>query len=86
MAKMCVPQSNCGGVDVDGTRYRARNGFLDVPDHLVKRLKAAGECFEPAQPTRAEGFICDDCGFHALFRTCGRCGGHCTRPSERKAA
>ena len=83
MAKLCVPQSNCGGIDVNGTRYRARNGYLEVPDRLVKHLKVNGECFEPARTlTRVPGWVCEACGFHALLRTCGRCGGQCHRPEE----
>lgn len=84
MAKLCVPQSACAGIDVNGRRYRAdRSGRVDVPDHLVRTLKRNGELFEPnlAGP-RSEGFICQSCGFHAVFRTCGRCGGPCTRPNE----
>lgn len=84
MAKLLVPQSACAGIDVDGRRYRAdRNGQVEVPDHLVKRLKANGELFSPSHATwGATGFFCERCGFHAVFRICGRCGGTCHRPDE----
>lgn len=84
MAKLCVPQSLCAGVDVGGRRFRAdRKGQIDVPDHLVRALKRNGELFEPnlAGP-KTEGYRCVDCGFHAVFRKCGRCGGVCVRQGE----
>lgn len=81
MAKLCVPQEMCAGVDVDGRRYRARNGLVEVPDRYVSRLKRS-ELFEPSKPVRAAGFICESCGFHAVFRSCSRCGGVCHRPKE----
>lgn len=84
MAKLCVPSSMCAGVDVAGRRFRAdRKGQVDVPDHLVRTLKRNGELFAPANaPMGVRGFVCEACGFHALIRTCGRCGGTCARPEE----
>ena len=84
MAKVLVPSSSCAGVDVDGRRYVASKGVMDVPDHLVARLKRNGECFTPSGAAfAADGFICESCGFHAVLKTCGRCGARCHRPGEK---
>lgn len=80
--RLAVNQSNVGGIDMDGRRYRARDGFVEVPAHLAERAVRYGDCFEPAGVPRASGFVCEECGFHALIRTCGRCGGRCHRPGE----
>lgn len=80
MAKLGVPSSMCAGLDVDGRRFTAHKGFVDVPDHLVGRLKANGECFEPSnQPRGRKGWRCPSCGFAGWFRECGRCGAAMTR-------
>ncbi len=84
MAKLCVAQSLCAGIDAGGRRYMAdRKGQVDVPDHLVSSLKRDGQLFEPnLGGPRTDGFVCEGCGFHAVFRKCGRCGGTCHRPGE----
>ena len=80
--RICVPQAGCAGIDVGGVRYRAHNGVMTVdnPDHAAA-MRANGECFPAYEPIAAGGFVCRDCGFHAVFRVCGRCGGTCERPS-----
>lgn len=85
MAQVCVPLSACGGLEIDGRSYEAKKGFVDVPDHLVSRVVRRGGCFLPARPARSAGFVCEVCGFHALIRTCGRCGGRCHRQGETDA-
>lgn len=84
MAKMVVPTGLCAGVDIDGRRYRARDGILAIPDEHRTRAQASG-CFPVSNQPRgfdARGFVCSACGFHALIRTCGRCGSDCTRPED----
>lgn len=72
-------------MDHGGRRYLAKNGVMDVPDHVGRDLLKDG-CFLPAdKPAAAEGFICSNCGFHGYFRTCGRCGGICERPQRKEA-
>lgn len=82
MAKLNVAQSLCAGIDHGGRRYMAdRRGQVDVPDAAVPFLKREMGLFEPNRAgARTPGFICQACGFHALIRTCGRCGGTCERP------
>jgi hypothetical protein len=83
--KVCVPQAAIAGIDHGGRRYIAKDGILDVPSHVARDLVKHDECFYPAnQPRGAEGFICQACGFHGFFRTCGRCGGACERPAIPK--
>lgn len=85
--RICVPDRAFAGLDVEGVRYRAKDGVMTVdnPRHAAAMLRN-GEAFVPAEPVRAAGFVCEDCGFHALFRTCGRCGGTCHRPGEHDAS
>lgn len=81
--KVCVPQAAVAGIDHGGRRYLARDGHLDVPDHVARDLVRHDGCFVPSnQPRGARGFICGDCGFHGFFRTCGRCGGEAHRPDH----
>lgn len=80
--KICTSQAAAAGWDHGGKRYLARDGILDVPDHVARDLLKDG-CFLPSnQPRRADGFVCTDCGFHAYFRVCGKCGGRCERPTK----
>lgn len=86
--RVLVPQAAVAGIDLDGKRYHAKGGSMTVdnPDH-VKRMIRDLECFQPSNiPQSAKGFICADCGFHALIRICGRCGGDCHRPGENPDA
>lgn len=85
--RVCVPQSLCAGLTFDGRHYAARNGVMDLPDDLARRAIKNAEAFPASRPPRGvEGFICRSCGFHALIRTCGRCGGDCVRPGDLNAA
>lgn len=77
MATVCPPAKDCKQIDVGGRRYTVgKNGlFNGVADHHVKRMVKDGECFTPT--TRMAGtraWICDDCGFAAAIKHCGKCG------------
>lgn len=86
MARVCVPQGLCAGFDIPGHgRVKARGGIMDVPDHVARNLIKYDECFPAADAPKTAGFICEACGFHALIKTCGRCGGRCHRPGEINA-
>jgi hypothetical protein len=82
--RVCMPQGLVGGIDHPRAgRIIARNGIADVPDHIARDLIRFDGCFPAAgKPSGVDGFICVDCGFHAYYRTCGRCGGECVRPHE----
>ena len=87
MPRILVPQAAIAGIDLDGRRYHAHKGSMTVDDvGHAKRMVRDLECFTPSNiPQTARGFVCEDCGFHALIRTCSRCGGTCHRPGEHDA-
>jgi hypothetical protein len=69
---------------IDGTLYRARRGYFDMPDHHAAAHLRAGNLPAPALsgPTdRRIGYRCIDpaCGRGSFFVKCGRCGAACVR-------
>ena len=81
-----MPQGAVAGFDHPRVgRINARNGIVNVPDDVARDLIRFNECFPAADIPKAAGFICDDCGFHGYFRTCGRCGGTCERPQPKES-
>ncbi|MHB8671688.1 MAG: hypothetical protein ACYDAD_14205 [Acidimicrobiales bacterium] len=84
-ARLLSPDTACFEMSVRGaitgaeTVYRQHKGVFEVehPDH-VKALKAMGAT-DAAVRVAGRGFRCTDCGFAAVFRRCGRCGGACER-------
>lgn len=77
MATVCPPAADCKQIDVGGRRYTVgRNGlFNNVADRHVGAMREAAECFTPTTRVgTGSGFICDDCGFAAAIKHCGRCG------------
>lgn len=74
------PDKACVGVDIGRTRYDGTR-LTDVPPAHAALLRQAGYVESgPAGPARSAGYVCPRCGFHAHFKTCGRCGGPCQRP------
>jgi hypothetical protein len=82
--RVCVPQGSVAGIDHGGRRYLAKNGIMNVPDHVGRHLIKHDECFPAQDVPKADGFVCSSCGFHGYFRTCGRCQGACERPNTIK--
>ena len=67
---------------VNGTEYRARRGYFEMPDHHAKAHLQSANLPTPsaALPVgRKAGYRCVPCGFGSFFTTCGRCGGPCVR-------
>ena len=87
MPRVCVPQGAVAGFrdPHTGQLYKARNGIMDVPDHIAHDLVKLNDCFPASavnRPRGSRGFVCTGCGFHGYFRTCGHCGCECIRPEE----
>lgn len=86
MARLLSPDDAARGADVRDifgrtTSYdTGRDGIthVDNPDH-VKTLRAVGWTPAGFGPAKADGYVCENCGFRAFFTTCSRCGGTCTR-------
>lgn len=74
--------------EINGTRYRARDGYFDFgdrTDHARAHMRS-GNLPTPAvgRPTpRGAGFVCANaaCGRASYFKTCGKCGSECDRES-----
>jgi hypothetical protein len=68
---------------IDGTEYRARRGFFEMPDHHARahlRSGGFGASWPVAGvPATGAGYRCAACGFGSWFRICGRCGAECTK-------
>lgn len=82
--KVCMPSSAHAGIQHPSYgRIDGRRGVVDLPDKIASDLIRFDGCFPAAdKPRGVVGFRCTDCGFEGYFRTCGRCGGTCTRPGE----
>lgn len=70
---------------INGTEYRARGGFFDMPDdHAAIHLDSANmpgwQAARGAYGRRA-GYRCTnpECNFGSFFTTCSRCQSPCTR-------
>jgi hypothetical protein len=69
---------------IDGRRYRARNGYFEMPDRDAKAHLRSGNLPTPAigRPTpRGTGYVCTGCGRGSYFVTCGNCSAECVRES-----
>lgn len=70
--------------EINGTRYRARDGYFDFgdrTDHAAAHMRA-GNLPTPAigRPApRSVGYVCTGCKRATYFTTCGNCGSECTR-------
>lgn len=68
--------------DVNGTRYRQRDGYFQMKPEDAKVHRQVGNL--PATPAAAPvgrrgGYRCTACGFGSFFVTCSRCQGACER-------
>lgn len=90
MTRLAMPDSACKSVDVPvggGRKVRYQpdaSGSVEVsnPRH-ARLLREQAECFIATGHTipRTGGYICESCSFRAVFTTCSRCGGVCSRAS-----
>lgn len=88
MRRLVAPNDTLRSVEIEGARTGYKKVYnwskdgtvhVDNPAH-VKALRDAG--FTEAGVGGAGGsggFVCQDCGFHAWFKTCSRCGGEGVR-------
>lgn len=85
MTKLVASDKGNTEITVNGNAYRKqKDGTFHVNGRDAAMLKASGD-FAVAGITfeRARGFICQACGFVALYRDhCGRCGGTDLKPEE----
>lgn len=70
--------------EIDGRRYRARDGYFEMPERDAKIHLRSGNLPAPAvgRPTpRRAGYVCTapGCGRGSFFTTCGKCGSPCDR-------
>lgn len=70
---------------INGTEYRARDGFFDMPDAHAKAHLASGNlpsswnAAHGATGRRALGYRCPACAHGSFFTVCGKCGSTCER-------
>lgn len=80
---MRVPSQDkyCVEADIGRVRYKAKNGYFEMPDNHAKLwLKATGEhVYEYGADNRSTGYRCTKCGFGSWFKKCSKCGGICGR-------
>ena len=78
-----APAKACQQVDgLSGVRYTAKDGRYLMSDRDAKALKDAGGFYPNAQGGRTrkqDGYTCLDCGKQVWFKTCGKCGGSCSK-------
>lgn len=72
--------------EINGTRYRARDGYFDFGDRAdhARAHMQSGNLPTPAvgRPApRAAGYVCtgESCRRPSYFTTCGKCGSACVR-------
>ena len=80
MAKFVAGNPGCKELEVGGAIYKkGADGKFDVPDGHASRMARKSDFFTASSalsggfPTRADNY-CPECGFNAIFSTCGRCG------------
>jgi hypothetical protein len=67
---------------INGTLYRARDGYFEMPDHHAKAHLRSGNLPTPAigrPPRRGTGYTCTGCRRGTYFTTCGNCGSPAVR-------
>ncbi|MFD4968957.1 hypothetical protein [Streptomyces sp. NPDC058424] len=87
MARLCMPDGACRGIDVQGAQTGATTAYtpgrdgtvtVDNPQH-EKALRAYG-AFPANLGGRARGgYRCTSCGFGSFFKACSRCEGTCDK-------
>lgn len=83
MRRMIAPNDTVKEIEIQGARtgasktYRwSKDGTVHVDSYAhAKALKQAGFTEAGVWVNASGGFVCQDCGFHACFKTCSRCGG-----------
>ena len=75
--KMYFENDKCLGATsgTTGKSYDAdRQGFIHVEDSRdVATLRSGGYHIAVGVPKFSQYWVCDDCGFHAVFNHCSRC-------------
>lgn len=69
--------------DIGGVRYRARDGYFDMPEHHARAHLVAGNLPLPnlaGAAARSTGYRCPDCGHGSFFKRC-KCGAECVKES-----
>ena len=71
-------------VNDGAVRKRNKDGTFHVPDSMGKGMVKGSEFAQVGVNLRsAQGYVCADCGFVAVFKDrCGRCGGSTLQPEE----
>lgn len=72
--------------NINGTEYRAKNGYFEMAPEHAKAHCAFGNLPTPSAMLpvgRRSGYRCVNpaCGFASFFVTCSQCNGHCERES-----
>lgn len=84
---MRVPAEDIKQVEtvIDGRKYRARNGFFEMPTGDAKihlRSGDYGASWNAAGVVNPSvGFHCQPCNRGSYFIRCGKCGGPCEKES-----
>lgn len=76
--KLAAPDGACKQIDVGGVRYDTSKPFEVGSKSNERALRAAGCFVVGTRFDKAVGYRCTQCGFLALFPTCGRCGSDLT--------
>lgn len=80
--KIAAETSAQVATNINGTEYRARNGYFELAPEHVRAHRTFGNLPAPsaALPVgRRAGYRCVTCGFGSFFVTCSRCDNECER-------
>ena len=86
MRRMVAPVETMKEVEIEGARFGGKKTYRWSKDGTVhvgsaadaRVLKQAGFT-EAGMWVSVGGFVCQSCGFHAVFKKCSRCGGEGVR-------
>lgn len=83
MTKLAAPDGACKQIEANGLRFDTSRPIDVQSSDNVRVLRQAGMFVcGTSMRTAAVGYRCNDCGFLALFATCGRCGSENTTREE----